>query len=305
MAGAPVSLNIDSLTGAVSGMVGTATVNGWRSAWNALTNPAEELAGYYSLGLKLSDAGDDGVISIPQGSGYATFTVGLGGTLTLVGRTADGESITSASFLSSDADFWMFAPLYKALGTAFGALKITPDPMAEFAGNSISGSLTWFKPATVTRTYAASFGPVNLTAEGGYLAPAGPGNIILGLPDAGDVQLRFTDGGLAGSTTDPDLTFTYTDDNKIVLPAAVNNPGKVALTLNASTGAVSGSFTLVENGSNFTRAKVPFLGQVVRGVSGQIKAVGYFLLPQIPAGAQKPADTAILSGGVSLEQPTR
>lgn len=305
MAGAPVSLNIDSLTGAVSGTVGTATVTGWRSAWNALTNPAEELAGYYSLGLNLSDAGDDGVISIPQGSGYATFTVGLGGTLTLVGRTADGEAITTATFLSSEADFWMFAPLYKALGTAFGALKITPDPLAEFAGNSISGSLTWFKPATVTRTYAASFGPVNLTAEGGYLAPASTGNILLGLPDAGNVQLRFTDGGLASSTTDPDMDFTYTDDNKIVLPAAVNNPGKVALTLNANTGAVSGNFTLVENGSNFTRAKVPFQGQVVRGVDGQIKAVGYFLLPQIPAGAQKPADTAILSGGVSLQQPAR
>jgi hypothetical protein len=304
LAGAAVSLTLDSASGDVSGTVGLATVNGWRAVWNASMNPAEHLAGYYSMALDLSNPLDEGVVSIPQGSGYATLTVSQGGTLTLAGKTADGESITTSGFLSDSGDFWVFSSLYKNAGILHGSLVVTADTQGEFAGNAISGELAWLKPLTVSRTYASSFGPVTLAAVGGYLAPASTGNVILGLPDAGTVGLRFTDGGLANSTADPDVNVTYTDDNKLVLPAVVANPSKVMLTLNANTGAMVGNFTLVESGTLFTRARVPFQGQVVRFPGGEIKAVGYFLLPQLPTGAQKPSDTVILSGGVQLWQPT-
>ena len=243
-------------------------------------------------------------IGIPQGSGYATFTVSPGGTLTVAGRTADGETITTASFLSSEADFWVYTPLYKNAGTLLGSLNITADAQAEFVGNSINGTLSWFKPPIPSRTYGSTFGPLNLKAEGGYLAPASTGNIILGLPDTGTVELRFTDGGLADSATDPDMNFTYTDDNKVTLPSAANsNPGKVTITVNANTGAVAGKFTLVETSPAFTRANINFQGQIVRLADGQTKAVGYFLLPQTPVGTQKATETPILSGGVYLQQP--
>ncbi len=304
LAGAEVRLTLDSASGDFSGSVGLATVSGWRAVWNTSANPAEHFAGYYSMALELSDPLDDGVVSIPQGSGYATFTVTQGGTLTVVGKTADGESITTSSFLSDSGDFWLFSPLYKNAGILHGLLAVTADPQGEFAGNAISGLLAWLRPTTVSRTYAAGFGPLTLAAIGSYLAPAPTGNVILGLPDAGTVSLRFTDAGLANSTANPDLNVTYTDDNKVVLPSVAANPSKVALTLNANTGAVAGNFTLVESGTQFTRSKVPFQGQVVRLPGGEIKAVGYFLLPQIPSGAQKPNDTDILSGGVQLQQST-
>ncbi len=84
----------------------------------------------------------------------------------------------------------------------------------------------------------------------------------------------------------------------------LNNPGQVALSLNASSGAITGTFTLVESTpAPFTRAKVPFQAQVVRLANGQVKAAGFFLLPQVPTGVQKPTDTPILSGGVQLIQP--
>jgi hypothetical protein len=300
--GHTLALTLNETTGEMNGTHGTAAVSGWRAAWNALANPADKLAGYYSMAVDLADIGDDGVASIPQGTGFATFSVSLGGSLTLVGKTADGETITSASFLAANGDFWAHTALYKNLGSIQGPLNLSEDSAGLFADNTISGSMTWFKPTTASRAYKDTFGPINLKAEGGYLAPASKGSVVLGLPDAGDVQLSFTDGGLAASATDPDISFTYTSDNKVVLPQPVANPAKVAITINANTGAVSGNFTLTETAPSLTRAKVPFQGQVVKLVDGQVKAVGYFLLPQIPSGGQPAAAAPLLSGGIWLQQ---
>jgi hypothetical protein len=299
MGGAAVNLNIDSENGDVSGTVGSAAVTGWRSTWNTVTNPAEQLAGYYSMALDLKDPGDLLMSHIPQGSGFATFSISSGGTYTITGRAADGEGITTAGFVSRAGDLWLCAPLNKGLGSLQGMPELHEDEDGLFAGNMIEGSMTWLRPATTTTLYPDGFGPLNLKAEGAYLAPANKGFVILGLPDEGAAQLTFTDGGLAVSNTDPDMVFTYTDDNKIVLPPAANNPGKVAVTLSANTGALTGSFSLLEP-SGFARNKVPFIGQVVRKADGSVRAAGYFLLPQIPAGGQKPTAAPVLSGGVQI-----
>jgi hypothetical protein len=50
---------------------------------------------------------------------------------------------------------------------------------------------------------------------------------------------------------------------------------------------------------------VSFVGQVVRTADAETRAVGYFLLPQIPLVGQKPNATPILSGAVYAVQPTR
>jgi hypothetical protein len=271
-----------------------------------VANPAEKLAGYYSMALDLADVPDKGVISIPQGTGFATFSVSLAGSLTIVGKTADGEGITSASFLGANGEFWAYAPLYKNTGSIQGPLSLSQDAAGQFANNVVSGVMTWFKPANASLfTYPAAFGPINVKVEGGYLAPASTGSVVLGLPDAGSVALSFTDGGLASSITDPDMSFAYTSDNKVVLPLPAANPGKVTLAVNAinpATGAVAGTFALAEV-TPPTRGKVPFQGQVVRMTDGSVKAVGYFMLAQIPSGAQTAATAPMLSGGFSLQQP--
>ncbi len=299
--GQMLSLTLNPTTGQMDGTLGAASVNGWRAAWNATTNPAESLFGYYSMAMDLADAPDKGLAAIPQGTGFATFIVSLAGVLTTVGRTADGEAITSASFLGTGGDYWVYAPMYKNGGSIQGPLKLTEDTAGHFADNEIDGRMTWFKPTTTGRTYAASFGPLNLNAEGGYLAPASKGSIVLGLPAPGSVSLSFTDGGLASSITDPDLNFTLTEDNKILLPQAIANPGKVALTINPATGVIAGSFSLAETSPLLVRSKIAFQGQVVRQRSSNPKAVGYFLLPQIPTPGQAATAAQILSGGFTLE----
>lgn len=296
LGGQPLSLTLNPTTGELTGTHGAATVSGWRFIWNKLTHPADTRDGYYSFAMNLADAGDDGVASIPQGSGFATFSVALTGALTITGKTADGETLTSAGALGPDGEICLYAPLYKALGSLIGGLKISEDPLGEFWENTLTGELTWFKPTTVTRTYSTTFGPLNLSASGKYLAATNR-EIVLGLPDTGMAQLSFNDGGLANSATDPDLSFTYTDDNKVLLPAASQNPGKVTLVINKATGAVSGKFTLTETTPPLLRSNVPFSGQIVRQADGTKKAVGYFLLPQLPGTATAP----ILSGGIVIQ----
>ena len=301
LGGQILAMTINPTTGAISGSHGAAQLSGWRSGWNALDNPADSLVGYYSMALDLADGLDQGVIGIPQGSGFATFNVSASGGVAMVGRTADGESITSAGFLATNGDFTTFSPLYKGRGTILGVLKLTEDAEGLFAGNLLSGSLSWFKPTIVGRAYATTFGPLDVKAEGGYLAPSSKGSIVLGLPDPGNVNLSFTDGGLASSATDPDMSFLFTDSNTIDLKNAVN-PGKVAITLNVATGAVAGSFNLREPSTPpLVRSKVAFQGQVVRLSNGSHKAVGYFMLPQIPSQGQAATAAAILSGGFNLQ----
>jgi len=307
--GQSLSLTLDAVTGEMTCKIGPFLdkVKGWRLAWNALNNPADTRLGYYSMALDLLDVSDKAVVSIPQGSGFATFNASLAGGITTVGKTADGETFTSASFLSGSGDFWAYSPLYKNGGSILSyqgiqaGLKLAEDTEGLFANNFVNGELTWFKPAIAGRAYPNSFGPTKLKVEGGYLAPSSKGSIVLGLPDPGMVNLSFTDGGLASSATDPDMNFLFTDSNTIDLKNAVN-PGKVAITLNTATGAVAGSFNLAEPSTPpLVRSKVAFQGQVVRFSNGSHKAVGYFMLPQIPIQGQTATATAILSGGFNLQ----
>ena len=303
LGGQTLAVTINPTTGAISGTHGAAELSGWRSGWNASDNPADSWVGYYSMALNLADELDQGVIAIPQGSGFATVNVSASGGVTMVGKTADGESITSAGFLAANGDFPAFSPLYKGKGTILGVLKLTEDAEGLFEGNLLSGVLSWFKPTIVGRAYASTFGPLDLNAEGGYLAAASKGFIVSGLPAPGTVNLNFTDGGLADADIDPNIIFTFTDADQVVLPPAAANPAKVTLKISPATGVVTGAFTLVEATPKLTRAKIAFQGQIVRLSNGQRKAVGYFLLPQIPAPGQAASKTAILSGGFSLDEP--
>lgn len=300
LGGQPLLLTFNPQNGQLSGTLGAAGVDARRSTWNAIANPAETRVGYYSLGMELANARDRGLATIPQGAGFATFNVSLAGTLTAAGKTADGQSFISASFIAANGAFYAYAPLYRNAGSIQGPLQITEDTQGHFAGNAITGSMTWLKPTTTGRAYAAAFGPLDLQVTGAYLAPASRGNIILGLPGPGNVDLKFSDGGLANSETDPDLSFVLMDNYKPDFKNAFN-PGKVTITLNPATGAVTGTFSLIENNLRLLRSKITFQGQVVRTVNGNSKVFGYFLLPQIPASGQAASLSQILSGGFTLE----
>lgn len=298
--GQPLELSLNDTTGQVTGTHGGATLRGWRNAWNLALRPASGRVGYYSLGLALDDEDFDGVASVPQGTGFATFTVSAAGVATFSGLTAERQKITCSSPMGAAGELAFYASLNAGKGSLFGEPILTEDETGSFVGNTIAGSLDWMKGETVSRSYAAAFGPVTVAAEGGYLAPTAKSGLILGLPEAGAAQLVFTDGGLEASQTDPDISVFFSAEAKATFPAI--NPAKVSLSLNKATGALSGKWTLTETAPPLVRKDVKFQGQIVRSADGARKAVGFFLLPQIPTNGQRPSTTPILSGGFMLQQ---
>lgn len=292
MIGQTLDLTINEQTRLVGGTHGGAIVHGWRSVWNSATNPAQHYVGGYSVALSLGDPDDDGVIAIPQGTGFASFTIGATGSLTVAGKVADGQSFSSAASLGPNGEIAIIAPLYKNQGSLLGEMAVNADASGFFPGNTVNGSLTWQKPATNGKIYPEAFGPVQLDVDGAFLTNSFKSGIVLGLPATSAVDLLFSDGGLDASATDPDsLGIPFNDAFRFVPPIT---PVKHSLSVNKTTGNVTGSFTLTETAPPLTR-KVSFQAQIVRTADGNTKALGYFLLPQTDA-------STVLSGGVKLEQ---
>lgn len=284
----------NSLTGEISTGMPEADVTGWKNVWNKTTNPASSQAGYYSFGIDLAPSAS---ASLPQGSGFATFTVALDGKLTVTGKTSDGNAISTAGFIGDDGSILVYQQLYAKLGTLQGILSLAVDPGLNFTENAVSGDLTWSKPATTSRTYPAAFGPQDLDAFGKYLARASKGTIVLGLPDSSaSAAIDFSEGGPMGAN--PDVpAFTYSTAYKVLIPP--NHPTKTTFTISQVNGAVAGSFTLSDGTPGNV---VKFSGMTVRNNDGTTRALGYFLRPQVPVGAETPGTSPILSGKVRITQ---
>ncbi len=296
-----LALTIDGANNALSGTWGNATVTGYRLTWNA-AHPASSRAGYYSMGMDLSGIADQGNNSLPQGSGYAVMTFNTLGSASVSGHVADGTSFSYAGFIGPNGEIAFYAPLYSSLGSLAGGLVLSDSGANVPADNSVSGSLSWSKPATKVRAYAAAFGPLSLGTHGKYLAAKSVGDIILGLPAPGTLNLTFTNGGVAASAVNPNVTgLTFTTRDTVIMPAAgsASNPGKATLSINKSTGAFTGTFTLMETTPLLGR-RVSFQGLIIRSDTGTAVGEGYFLLGQIPASPQTILTSPILSGKVVL-----
>lgn len=303
LAGSTLNVTFDASHNLITGTHGAAVLTGWRQTWNSTTHPATSRVGYYSASIDLADTLDQGQQSIPQGSGYVTFTVGSGGTLTVSGKTSDGQTIGTGGFIGPSGEVLVYQAFYSNLGSIVGALKL--NAAATFADNLVSGPLTWLKPKNTMRAYGLGFGPVNVKAYGKYLATSSSGHIVLGLPTTGTAALKFFDGGLQLSLVDPDVAaFTYSSAYAVTMPKAgtADNPGKATLSINKATGAISGSFTLVETTPALTRT-VSYAGMIVRPETGSSRASGYFVLPQIPLSGQTKDNSPSLSGKVIIDQP--
>lgn len=298
LGGVPLILSLNGDTGEVTGSLGGASCTGWRAAWSA-KNPAVAQAGYYSAALDLATPEDVANPTLPQGSGYLTAVVSPAGAVKFAGRAADGETLAGACLLGSAGEAWLHAPVTRKLGSLAATLQVVT--MTPLENNRLAGEATWLRPALTGRLYPQGFDPRVLTVDGGRLG-AGTKLPVLGLPTPGSVRLSFSGAGVDASATNPTLGFTLTDVYKVILPAAVENPGKVAVKLNPKTGALSGSFTLQEATPSLKRSRVGFFGQIVRRSKGVNRVAGAFLLPQLPEAGETLRTSPVLSGGVVLDE---
>lgn len=296
--------------------------DGWRNTWlKTKVNPTPALAysGYYTLGLELPLL-LQGNMTIPQGTGYASFTVNSAtGKLSVAGRLADGTAFTTATYVGPTGEIAVFRTIYssKALGSVLGSLTIDDLVPNDINDNTLAGTLSWWKPAQAGRAYAAGFGPFDLVAVGSRYNPPAAGTPVMSItPPAvvGQVNAVVELLGANIETATPQATvpaanqtgFSVTTANKAVADV-LNNPRKMTATINAKTGAVTGSVTL-SAGHPFggspaviTRKFSYFALIVNNGVVQQ--AWGYYLLPQLPANAvEKVTATPILSGQAVFEK---
>ena len=318
---------IDGSTGYMNGSVAdniavlSVAMNATINPWKAVANPAPLAATYtaeiQNSGFNGTDPGsvppgNPANVAYPQGNGYATVIVTPGGGATWAGRMADGTGpatvYATTMGISGSIPFHLLLPANA--GSVHGAAVALADGTPNTNGGLpiLAGVLNWYKKGPFSgtdRTYASGIPLYNLNIMGGkYVAPA-PGTPVLGLsitaPGTNNAKLVFTEGGLTGPApitpavmaASLNRPLRITTGNTADFSTPGGNSTGLSLTLNATTGAMSGSFTLVDG---LVSRPVTFHGVLVPRLSIKM-GVGYFLLPELPT----PATTPILSGMVKLE----
>ena len=273
------------------------------SAWPApytKQNPATSFAGKTTFALlPLSPPPQP---AAPAGTGFGTLDVTAVGKATLKLRLADGTALTHTSAVTQTGYIPAYAVLAKNTGSLLGAPALTP------VTRTLDGSLTWLRRPATTAAYAKTvlyrdgYGPLELTVLGGPARAPRQGQ-----PHPRPHRLRPRRAPLrsrcqsqhpaqSAAISLPPLILTAKNTPLPILP--VNNPAAVTLSINATAGTFTGSFTLrdpdpLKPSATVTR-KVSFQG-ILLPDSG----VGYFLLPGLktPANAYPPT----LSGTILLE----
>lgn len=281
---------------AASVTAGTDSFNftGYRNRYSLLA-PADGYTGYHTLALQPTGL-DDEDLSVPHGDGYASFTVAPAGTLSVVGKTADGQAVTGATFIGPSGEILVFQVLYKAApkGSLLGQLNLSRGVNLEDPQDNVitSTALTWTCPENLdpkNRLYRAGFGPLDITAVGGFYAlPVDP-VLILGLANGVDnAKLSFSLDGLEviNAASNPSIpgagvisggALDVITGNKILVPATT---ALTKISVVAKSGAFKGTFTLADNvpSVGIVTRKVSYQGLIVRS-GGDLIGAGYFLAP--------------------------
>jgi hypothetical protein len=281
----------------------TSAFSGWRQVWSTTNAPTTYLGGYnFALSAPPSSPTD----TIPLGYGYGSFTVPAAGVMTTTGRLPDGETFTTSNLLGPNGEVALFSLMFSK-GSLLGSTQISPG--ATNSANSLAtGSITWTRPATTVSAstkstlYAAGFGPISLTCEGGrYIAPVSPGLLLGKAPGTGNAQLRFYEANIGGPPSPADSAVTVTTTTATVGTTTT----LTRITITGATGAFTGGFTLKDNhpflsGAPIITRSVTFQGLIIPTASGQ-RGYGHFLLPQLPVNLFPAPPTPSLSGSVELE----
>lgn len=284
--------------------------------------------GLYNIGFVLPDGPSSLItnVDVPQGAGYATFTVSTTGTYSLVGRTADGEKLTGSYWVGPSGQLFFYQAFYTTVpkGSLLGNMQIevgaTPDD------NDVSGNLDWVRPPNVkSRLYKLGFGlsgtpvatPVSLAVIGGrYIVPPATDTVFSPETPAAPVtaNLEFSEDGEYDPTpaqsdvitaTNPDLIGLTVNAGSTVVPLIV--AAKTKITPAHKTGALSGSGTLVDGA---LKRKLTFQGLMIRvrtsdlGIEPRtidVYGTGYFILDQIPVPPEKATTSPQRSGIFSFQ----
>jgi uncharacterized protein YkwD len=282
-------------------------LTGWRRVWAAkLAEVPTALKGQMNV---LFDLKPDwqGQPSLPQGTGYSVLKVGSDGRVSWVGRLAEGSAIVRSGWLGPNGETALWQPLYAAKGSVLAAGISAPD-------GTYTGEADWVKRGPTSsrdRVYPLGFGlelpgPIGLTTVGERWQPPAPGQTLLELLSLPEVlhhlHLKFLSGVMEDTTsTRPDGPLTLTRSNRFLLaaPGTLANPSRLIVRLAATTGRVTGEFTLVDPAISPEvrplKRRVLFDGLLL---PKRLVAAGYFIAPK----RSNPAPLAeIVSGRFGIQ----
>ena len=107
--------NADSLQGYVSDGSWTVPLSAERLVWDKKSAPASGHAGQYTTSVdRATDAAK------PNGYGYGTVTVDVGGTVKLIGALGDGTKVTQSATVSKTGLWPLYVSGYGGKGSALG-----------------------------------------------------------------------------------------------------------------------------------------------------------------------------------------
>jgi hypothetical protein len=273
--GNPVQFTIDSNSGAIIGNAPlgsmlSATLTGWPN------RPQTDRGGICNFAASSLAS----PVDRPQGASHGSLNIPAKGLTKIAGRTADGTAFTSSSALGKDGQLLIYQSLYKVPGTFCGILNI-----ADNLTQTISGSLTWSKPAQTTGAlYRAGWNTsIDLTIiKGGRYRPAAGASLPMDvLPSAeSNATLSLRNGGIEAFGLAP-------QDNDVFIISA-NTVGfflPLRFAINNKTGLISGSLPLT-NGADkrtatFSALLIPTGNPAAPFAS---TGIGHFTLPTTTKG---------------------
>lgn len=232
--------------------------------------------------------------AFPLGSGHVSSTVNNQSVVNGAVRLADGTAFTYSGTPSLGGTFTLHRMLYRNTGSVQGEFTFNrTEP-------SLEALLTWGKAAQAsgsTRSYVAGFLTHEIGGFGRRYLPPTPGLPVLNLPlTVGNAALSFSGGGLAVPFTQ---TLTLGAGSKVILPAGSDNPHQIRLSINPSTGLITGSGRALDidpTNPALNRQRPGTLSALIIG--GENLAEGHFLL-----ATDKGNTAPILSGKTVLSAP--
>ena len=244
------------IAGTVSDGVWTAGLTADRATFSANTNKAVNYEGQYTLAM----AGSEDAVTSPGGFGCATVSLNSAGLITMKGNLGDGTAMSQAVSVSKDGR-WPFYAAYPAApagngGAVLGWLTFSNQP-----ASALGGTLYWFRPAGVTPA----------VYQGGFTNLALP---VIGSPyhstEKPPLALTTAQVTLDGGNLPFTLTNQITLESSGTIIVSPPNTDKLALTINKTTGAISGSFLNPANPKQTIK---------INGIlfQNQTNAAGYFL----------------------------
>jgi hypothetical protein len=248
----------EQITGTVSDGKWTAELTADRAVFSASSNKAINYEGHYTLAI----AGSDDAAASPGGFGCATLSISSAGLITMSGNLADGKAMSQSVSVSKDGR-WPFYASYAAPPAGNGGAVFSWITFSNLPASALGGTMCWFRPAgKAPAVYQSGFTNLMAPVIGSAYNPTD--KPLLALTSG---QVTLDGGNLPVAITNQ---ITLAANNIITITTASEDANKMDLTINKTSGAITGTFA---NPSN------PRQTIKIRGVplQNQTNAVGYFL----------------------------